>query len=124
MSLLYLPMKYVNIAHILIIGASLIYISYYQSKTPFWIYYLLIVLSLGIVLFVPIPNLELTNFRNVLYIAHYILFDGKNFKANIPLEAVYKFNSYRFTYNGRIISKDNSSSISSFGFKAVPIGTD
>ena len=74
MSLLYLPMKYVNIMHILIIGASLVYISYYQSKTPFWIYYLLIVLSLGIVLFVPIPNLDLTNFRNLLYIAHYILF--------------------------------------------------
>ena len=73
-SLLYLPMKYVNIMHILIIGASLVYISYYQSKTPFWIYYLLIVLSLGIVLFVPIPNLDLTNFRNLLYIAHYILF--------------------------------------------------
>jgi hypothetical protein len=36
-----------------------------------------------------------------------ILFDGKNFKANIPIEAVYKFNSYRFTYNRRIISKDN-----------------
>ena len=36
-----------------------------------------------------------------------ILFDGKNFKANLPIEAVYKFNSYRFTYNRRIISKDN-----------------
>ena len=36
-----------------------------------------------------------------------ILFDGKNFKANSPIEAVYKFNSYRFTYNRRIISKDN-----------------
>jgi hypothetical protein len=36
-----------------------------------------------------------------------ILFDGKNFKANIPIEAVYKFNSYRFTYNRIIISKDN-----------------
>jgi hypothetical protein len=36
-----------------------------------------------------------------------ILFDGKNFKANLPIEAVYKFNSYRFTYNHRIISKDN-----------------
>ncbi len=36
-----------------------------------------------------------------------ILFDGKNFIANLPLEAVYKFNSYRFTYNGRIIFKDN-----------------
>ena len=36
-----------------------------------------------------------------------ILFDGKNFKANIPIEAVYKFNSYRFTYNRRIINKDN-----------------
>ena len=31
-----------------------------------------------------------------------ILFDGKYFKANIPLEAVYKFNSYRLTYNRRI----------------------
>ena len=36
-----------------------------------------------------------------------ILFDGKNFKANIPIEAVYKFSSYRFTYNRRIINKDN-----------------
>lgn len=36
-----------------------------------------------------------------------ILFDGKNFKANLPIETVYKFNSYRFTYNRRIISKDN-----------------
>ncbi len=36
-----------------------------------------------------------------------ILVDGKNFKANIPLEVVYKFNSYRFTYNRIIISKDN-----------------
>ena len=36
-----------------------------------------------------------------------ILFDGKNFKANIPIEAVYKFSSYRFTYNRKIISKDN-----------------
>jgi hypothetical protein len=36
-----------------------------------------------------------------------ILFDGKNFKANILIEAVYKFNSYRFTYNRRVISKDN-----------------
>ena len=36
-----------------------------------------------------------------------ILFDRKNFKANIPIEAIYKFNSYRFTYNERIISKDN-----------------
>ena len=36
-----------------------------------------------------------------------ILFDGNNFKANIPIEAVYKFNSYRFTYNRIIINKDN-----------------
>jgi hypothetical protein len=32
-----------------------------------------------------------------------ILFDGKDFKANTPLAVVYKFNSYRFTYNRRII---------------------
>jgi len=36
-----------------------------------------------------------------------LLFDGKNFKANLTIEAVYKFNSYRFTYNRRIISKDH-----------------
>ena len=36
-----------------------------------------------------------------------ILFDGKNFKANMPIEAVYKFSSYRLTYNRRIINKDN-----------------
>ena len=73
-SLLYLPMKYVNILHILVIGASLVYISYYQSKSNVWIYYLLGLLGLCIVLFVPFPNLELTNFRNLLYIAHYTLF--------------------------------------------------
>ena len=36
-----------------------------------------------------------------------ILFDEKDFKANLPIEVVYKFNSYRFTYNRRIIIKDN-----------------
>ena len=36
-----------------------------------------------------------------------ILFDDKDFKANLPIEVVYKFNSYRFTYNRRIIIKDN-----------------
>jgi hypothetical protein len=36
-----------------------------------------------------------------------ILFDRKIFKANLQIEAVYKFNSYRFTYNRRIINKDN-----------------
>jgi hypothetical protein len=36
-----------------------------------------------------------------------ILFDGKNFKANILTEVVYKFNSYRFTYNRSVIHKDN-----------------
>jgi len=36
-----------------------------------------------------------------------ILFDEKNFKAKIPLEAVYKFNSYRLTYNRRIINNNN-----------------
>lgn len=35
-----------------------------------------------------------------------ILFDGKTFKANLPIEAIYKFNSYRFTYNRIIVSKD------------------
>ena len=36
-----------------------------------------------------------------------ILFDEKNFKANTPIEVVYKFNSYRFTYNRRIINNDH-----------------
>jgi len=36
-----------------------------------------------------------------------LLFDEKDFKANLPIEVVYKFNSYRFTYNRRIIIKDN-----------------
>jgi hypothetical protein len=39
-------------------------------------------------------------------IASDITFDGKNYEANIPLEAVYKFNSYRFTYNRRIINSN------------------
>ena len=40
-------------------------------------------------------------------LANDILFDGNNFKANMPIEAVYMFNSYRFTYNRRIITKNN-----------------
>jgi hypothetical protein len=36
-----------------------------------------------------------------------LLFDGKTFKAKLPIEVVYKFNSYRFTYNRKIISKNN-----------------
>ena len=36
-----------------------------------------------------------------------ILFDKKLFKANIPFEAIYQFNSYRLTYNRRIIIKNN-----------------
>jgi len=35
-----------------------------------------------------------------------ILFEGKIFKAYLPIEVIYKFNSYRFTYNRRIISND------------------
>ena len=74
MSLFYLPMKYVNSLHIFVIGAALVYISYFQNKSPFWIYYLLILLGLGIIFLVPVPNLDFTNMRNVLYIIHYILF--------------------------------------------------
>ena len=74
MSLLNLPMKYVNSLHIFVIGAALVYISYFQNKSPFWIYYLLVLLGLCILFLVPFPNLEFTNFRNVLYIMHYILF--------------------------------------------------
>ena len=36
-----------------------------------------------------------------------ILFGGKYFKSNIPIETVYKFNSYRLTFNRIILSRDN-----------------
>ena len=74
MGLLKLPMKYVNSLHILVIGASLVYIGYFQNKSPSWIYYLLGLLGLIIIFLVPLPNLDFTNMRNLLYIAHYILF--------------------------------------------------
>jgi len=74
MGILNLPMKYVNILHILIIGASLVYIGYFQNKSAKPIYYLLGLLGLAIVFFVPLPKLDFTNMRNLLYIAHYILF--------------------------------------------------
>ncbi len=35
-----------------------------------------------------------------------ILYAGKYFRENIPIEVVYKFNSYRLTYNRRIINKN------------------
>ena len=74
MGLVKLPMKYVNSLHILIIGASLVYIGYFQNKSPLWIYYLLGLLGLTIIFLVPLPNLDFTNMRNLLYIVHYILF--------------------------------------------------
>ena len=74
MGILKLPMKYVNIIHILVIGATLVYIGYFQNKSPPWIYYLLGLLGLIIILLVPVPNLDFTNMRNILYSAHYILF--------------------------------------------------
>ena len=74
MGILKLPMKYVNSLHILVIGAALVYIGYFQNKSPLWIYYLLGLLGLTIVFLVPLPNLDFTNMRNLLYIAHYILF--------------------------------------------------
>jgi len=74
MGIVRLPMKYVNILHILVIGALLVYIGYFKAKSPKPIYYALGVLGLTIILFVPIPTLEFTNLRNVLYITHYIIF--------------------------------------------------
>jgi len=74
MGILNLPMKYVNLLHILVIGASLVYIGYFQDKSARQIYYLLGLLGLVIVLFVPFPSFDFTNMRNILYIAHYILF--------------------------------------------------
>jgi hypothetical protein len=74
MSIVRLPMKYVNILHILVIGAALVYISYFKNKSPKPIYYALGVLGLAIVLFVPFPTLDFTNLRNILNIIHYILF--------------------------------------------------
>lgn len=32
-----------------------------------------------------------------------ILFDGETFNANVPLTAIYKFNSYRLTYTNRLV---------------------
>jgi len=74
MGIVRLPMKYVNILHILVIGALLVYISYFKNKSPRPIYYSLGVLGLAIILFVPFPTLEFTNLRNILNIIHYILF--------------------------------------------------
>jgi hypothetical protein len=36
-----------------------------------------------------------------------IIFDNETYIANSPLEAVYRFNSFRFTYNRRIVDKTN-----------------
>lgn len=69
-----LNMKFVNIMHILIIGASLTYIGYAQNKSPKWIYYLIGLLGLGIIFSVHFPTLNFSNSRNLLYIAHYLLF--------------------------------------------------
>jgi uncharacterized membrane protein len=74
MGIVRLPMKYVNILHILVIGALLVYIGYFQTKSPKPIYYALGLSGLAIILFVPFPTLEFTNLRNILNIAHYILF--------------------------------------------------
>jgi hypothetical protein len=74
MSIVRLPMKYVNVLHILVIGAALVYIGYFQDKSFKPIYYVLGLLGLAIILFVPFPTLDFTNLRNILNIIHYILF--------------------------------------------------
>ena len=74
MGILNLSMKYVNLLHILIIGTSLVYIGYFQNKSPTWIYYFLGLLGLTIIFLVPFPKLDFTNIRNILYSSHYILF--------------------------------------------------
>jgi hypothetical protein len=52
-----------------------------------------------------------------------ILFDGKNFIANLPLETIYKFNSYRLTYNRRIISNNKFKFGLGFSAKIRDAGT-
>lgn len=35
-----------------------------------------------------------------------VLFEGEEFPANVPLEATYRFDSYRFTYRYRVVQTD------------------
>jgi hypothetical protein len=51
-----------------------------------------------------IAPLQLTAKGNI---DSHIIFDNETFNANSALEAVYRFNSFRFTYNRRIIHKTN-----------------
>lgn len=36
-----------------------------------------------------------------------VIYDNETFSANLPLEAVYRFNSFRLTFNRRVIDKTN-----------------
>ena len=62
----------VNLIHILLIGSILILIGYLKKDTNKNIYYILSFLASLIIIFVPIPKLQL-NYRNILYIFHYLV---------------------------------------------------
>jgi hypothetical protein len=63
--------KSINLLHILIISLLLILIGVYKNKTNKYLFYLLGLVSLGILLLVPLPHVYGLSYHNLIYIFHY-----------------------------------------------------
>ena len=65
--------SHINLFHILVIGAVLVYIGKKKNKTNKYIFYLLGVISLIIPFSIKLPNSKLT-YWNIIKLSHYLLF--------------------------------------------------
>ena len=70
--LVHIPIIYINAIHVLFQGLVLALIGFYKNKTPKWIYYFLILLTLSILILVPLPNLS-TDYWSLIKWFHYII---------------------------------------------------
>tara|TARA_E500000178_G_C16745763_1_gene628095 strand:+ start:207 stop:572 length:366 start_codon:yes stop_codon:yes gene_type:complete len=64
--------KSINLIHILIVSVLLILIGIYKEETNTIIYYLLGLVSLGILFLVPLPHTYSLSYHNLVYIFHYL----------------------------------------------------
>lgn len=68
----HLPLKIINIMHVLFQGLILFLIGLLKSNTPKWLYLILALLSVSIFILVPLPGMKL-NYWNMIKWMHYVI---------------------------------------------------
>ena len=69
--LFHMDMLTVNLYHIFILSSVLVAIGILKEDTPKYLYYILALLSLMIIIFVPFPNLSIS-YWNFVKLSHYL----------------------------------------------------